>query len=249
MAKIKCLAKHLIGEPYRKELIELTKFTILNFPRVFQYAFYLLGYDQKEICEKGTNMMEWKKAHKLINEEFFKRLENYKQRGQKSEICPKYRTLNTIEKTLEEYKEEDVFGYSIALGQLLKWIKESIKIRKQDIIARKLKEQAEKENIVAKKKEKEEWEKKREEELQLAIKEAQTAWEADLEKLKKEKEEEDEFASTHAPEEKKQTPAFTFNEAEFREEWAKKNPAPEIPPDIVEEVDNDCTVELPPPTE
>lgn len=248
ITRLKCMVKYLIGDPYKKELIELTQYTILKYPRVFQNTFYMLDYEREEICEEGTNMLDWKKANKLINEDFFKKLENYTQRGQKIKTYPKYRMLNTIEKQIEEYKEEDVFGYSTALGQLLKWMKESIKVRKQDIIARKLRKQAEKENIEQKKKEKEEWEKKREEELQSALKDEQAEWQAKIEKQKKEKEEEDEFAIASKPPEKKAEEVFNPNLKELMEEWDSKNPAPEIPLESPEELDNDCIVELPPPS-
>lgn len=52
--------------------------------RVFQTVFYLLGYQREEICETDTNKIEWKKAKKLIDEEFFKRIGEYVPYGPKA---------------------------------------------------------------------------------------------------------------------------------------------------------------------
>ena len=47
--------------------------------------FYLLRYTREEICERDTNKLEWKKAKKLIDEEFFKRLGEYNPYGPKQD--------------------------------------------------------------------------------------------------------------------------------------------------------------------
>lgn len=52
-------------------------------PRVFQTVFYLLKYTREEICERDTNMIEWKKAKNLITEDFFKRIGEYNPFGPK----------------------------------------------------------------------------------------------------------------------------------------------------------------------
>jgi len=52
-------------------------------PRVFQTVFYLLKYSREEICERDTNMIEWKKAKNLITEDFFKRIGEYNPFGPK----------------------------------------------------------------------------------------------------------------------------------------------------------------------
>lgn len=53
--------------------------------RVFQTVFYLLRYTREEICERDTNKLEWKKAKKLIDEEFFRRIGEYNPYGPKEE--------------------------------------------------------------------------------------------------------------------------------------------------------------------
>ena len=53
--------------------------------RVFQTVFYLLRYTREEICERDTNKLEWKKAKKLIDEDFFKRLGEYNPYGPKED--------------------------------------------------------------------------------------------------------------------------------------------------------------------
>jgi len=51
--------------------------------RVFQTVFYLLRYSREDICERDTNSLEWKKAKKLLNDDFFKRIGEYNPFGSK----------------------------------------------------------------------------------------------------------------------------------------------------------------------
>ena len=46
-------------------------------PRVLQSLFYLLRYDREEVCDAGTNKLDFKKAKKLINDNMFKAMANF----------------------------------------------------------------------------------------------------------------------------------------------------------------------------
>ncbi|MDR3582066.1 MAG: hypothetical protein P4L67_02205 [Candidatus Pacebacteria bacterium] len=226
--------------------MELSQFGQLKYPRVLQYAFYLLDYPREAICELDTNKLDWVKAKTLLTPEFFTKLQAYVPLGPRTAIYPKYSLLNTIEKNLEEVKDEEVTGYSFGLGQLLKWIRDCIKLRKQDILLRRARRQAAKEERENKKKEREDWEKRRAEELQAQIKEAEANWQTELEKQKKDKENKNEFDSG-GEETEKPAAEFKPNEKELMADWDDKNPPVEVPPEIVDELDNDCVVESPPP--
>ena len=68
---------------WKKKILAFKKMNVIKKSRVFQTVFYLLGYTREDICERDTNKLEWKKAKKLIDEEFFKRLGEYNPYGPK----------------------------------------------------------------------------------------------------------------------------------------------------------------------
>lgn len=67
----------LTPEAWKQGFMDLAKFTVLKFPRVLQTLFYLLGYSREEVCERGTNALNFKKAKLLINEKLFFKIGSY----------------------------------------------------------------------------------------------------------------------------------------------------------------------------
>ena len=246
-ARVKCLAKHLTAGRLKSELVELSQYTVLKFPRIVQYAFYLAGYNREDVCEPDTNRLLWWKAKSLLDDKFFNKLLEYNPLGPKNGKFPKYRTLNAIEKNLEEVKEDQVATYSLAYSQLLRWVQDCIKVRKQDIAVRKAKRQAARENRENKTKEKEEWEKKRAEELKNALEEAKAAWVAEKQKEREQLQaEQDELDNLEGLPDAQPLPEFKPDEAALMAEWDEKNPPIEIPPEVLEEQDNDLEISAPP---
>ena len=218
----------------------LTKYTIVKFPRVFQYALYMLGYNREEVCEKHTNKLWLHKLPSLLDEAFFEKLADYTPLGPKPGEYPKYRLINAIEKNVEELKEDEVTDYSISYGHLLKWIKECVAIRKKDILVRKAKRQAAREEREGKLKEKEEWEKKRAEALKEMVADAEATYMADKKKEQEEAQKDvDEFENLEGVQAAQEIQPFEYNETALIAEWIEKNPPIEIPPEVVEEIDSD----------
>lgn len=56
------------AEQWKKQFLELRQNFILKHPRVLQTLFYLLGYTRDQICERGTNCLDFKLTKELINE-------------------------------------------------------------------------------------------------------------------------------------------------------------------------------------
>ena len=238
--RIKTIARYLTEDRFRQELLELTTYTVFKYPRIFQYALYLVEYNRESICEKGTNKLWLHKLPLLINEVFFERLAQYTPLGPKAGEYPKYRTINAIEKNLEDIKEEEVMGYSIAYSELLRWIKECVKVRKADIIMRKNKRQAAREEREARIKEQEEWEQKRAETLKELIADGEAEWIKEKEKEFEEAQAQlDEFDNLEGLPVEHEIPKYEYDEAVLMEDWLEKNPAIEIPDEVVEELDND----------
>jgi len=243
--KYKFLVKSITGGEYYDQLMKLKEFNILKFPRVIQYAFYVLEYDREAICEPETNKLEWERARELFNEEFFKKIEEYTPYGPKEGVYPAYRLLNTLEKGLEEVKEEELAEYSFALVKLLKWIKEVIRTRKADIYARRVKKQEEREEREALFKKKEEHETQRAEELAARLKEEEEKYNAEVEEMKAENEKKDEFEYEDFSEQLQ----FEADEKELMKDWDEANPLVIIPEEIQDDIDNDYIGDIAPPPE
>ena len=69
--------------------------------RVLQSIFYILKYERRDICEKGTNKFYWKRAKSLLDLDFIKKLHEYQILGPKDEVFFGYHTLNFIERNIE----------------------------------------------------------------------------------------------------------------------------------------------------
>jgi hypothetical protein len=102
-------------------------------PRVLQTIFYLLKYSREEICERDTNMLEWKKAKNLLNEEFFKRLGNFNPFGPKEDDFKLFMKLKFLKKNIEKFEAEHVDEYSIPLGKLFRWMSSAMDLREEDV--------------------------------------------------------------------------------------------------------------------
>ena len=172
-------------------------------------------------------------------------MEAYTPWGPKPGEYPTYRLLDTVEKGLEEIKEEDLTEYSFALVKLMRWMKEVIKLRKADILERRTRKQEEREKREALIKEKEEHEAQREEELAARLKEEEEKYNADIEERKAENDKKDEFEFEEFPEQ----PPFECDALELMKDWDEEHPAIVIPDEIKDDLDNDYLGDVSPPAE
>jgi len=58
----------LAPEQWKKPFLDLRQLSLVKNSRVLQTLFYLLGYNRDQICERGTNALDFKLAKELINE-------------------------------------------------------------------------------------------------------------------------------------------------------------------------------------
>lgn len=77
--------------------MEFKKYSVVKMGRVWQSAFYLLGYEREQICERDTNKLEWKKAKHLVDDEFFRRIGEFNPFGPKETEYKPYQKLKFIE--------------------------------------------------------------------------------------------------------------------------------------------------------
>lgn len=204
--------------------------------RVFQTVFYLLGYTREEVCEKDTNKLEWKKAKLLINEDFFKRLGEYNPFGAKDGHFHPYQKLRFLKRNISMYEPEQVDDYSIALGKLFRWLQTAIELREEDVVLRrehiaKLKDERQVAKDAA-----EERDKLRDHDLNTAIAEFDAKEDERLALLE---EEEDDGSVDRT----QLLQRRVFDEAAHLKKWDEENAQIDIPPEVVDYIDNDFDLE------
>jgi len=69
------------AEQWKKQFLEMKQNSTIKHPRVLQTLFYLLGYSIEQICERGTNCLDFKLAKDLINEQLFQKMGSYQPLG------------------------------------------------------------------------------------------------------------------------------------------------------------------------
>ena len=82
---------------WKENILAFTKYHVVKMSRVWQAVFYLLGYQREDICERGTNKLEWKKAKHILlggpqgdGAEFFKKIGEYNAFGAKESTYKAY---------------------------------------------------------------------------------------------------------------------------------------------------------------
>lgn len=65
----------------------------MKMPRVLQTLFYLLKYEREDICEVGTNKLDFKKVKNMIEVELFQKMSEYNPFGQRNDDYKEYQKL------------------------------------------------------------------------------------------------------------------------------------------------------------
>jgi len=239
------LTKVVTSAPISDHFFMSVKFRVIKYAKLYQSLFYFLGFDRESICESDTNKLCWKVAKLFINEELLNKIKNYTPRGPKPGKLQKYKMLNFIERILDEYNEEDLQKYSILIYYIHKWIKTAIELRKMDIAHRMAKREIQKQEREEAIKKFEERKQRRDEAFQAAYEASKSKWETENPtpsetELKQEKFEEKEGEKK----EESKILEFVFDEEGFYKQWDEENPEVIIPPEIVEELDDDYEIEL-----
>ena len=58
-------------EYWKQPFLDLKDLNIMKMPRVLQTLFYMLGCTREEICERDTNMLDFKKVKRMIDDDLF----------------------------------------------------------------------------------------------------------------------------------------------------------------------------------
>lgn len=232
----------LVPEQWQEQIRAMQNLHVVKFRRIFQSLFYFLKYRERaDISLVDTNRLEWKKCRKLLaknsieEEDLFASLGNYWPFAPKDDEYKEYQKLAFIFDNISVINEEQVDDYSIALGQLFRWLRQAVDLRIENVKSRRARQRKlTEERQDATDKEAERCE-RREEELEKAK-------EAFAEAVREQKEQKaKEKGSDEEEEEAEEDPEF--EEENFLLKFDDENPPIEIPPEVVEDVDNDFNLE------
>ena len=123
-------------EQWKRGVVEIADRHIIKMPRVLQALFYLLRYDREEICEAGTNKLDFKKAKKLINDNMFKAMANYDPFGQNKQEFKEYQKISFLKKCLDSLDDDKVEEYDLIMSKLYKWVQYAVELRCEDVVSR-----------------------------------------------------------------------------------------------------------------
>jgi hypothetical protein len=110
------------AEQWKKQFLEIRQNFTMKHPRVLQTLFYLLGYTREQICERGTNCLDFKLAKELINEQLFQKMGSYQPLGSREGDFFDYQKISFLRSNIKELDEEKVQDFSLVMGKLLSWI-------------------------------------------------------------------------------------------------------------------------------
>lgn len=109
----------LAPEQWKKPFLDLRQLSLIKHSRVLQTLFYLLGYQRDQICERGTNCLDFKKAKELINEQLFQKLANYNPVGARDGEYKEYQKMTFLQSNLKGILELEVEDFALVLNKIL----------------------------------------------------------------------------------------------------------------------------------
>ena len=237
----------LVPEQWLDRCQEFSKFHIIKFPRLFQILFYFTKFKKREdICFFDTNKLSWKKAKEFLvpkrpgDPDLFSSIGAYSPFGPKDEEFAEYQCLSFIQDTLDEMNVNEIDGFSLALGKLYRWLRNSLELRIEDVTIRKQEKEKERKFRQDALDKEEERQQRRAEQLAAEKAKWEEIRDAELAALEGEDGERDE-------DENKQD--LEFDMEEFDAKFDDDDPPVDIPPEVLEEVDNDFDLEINSPDE
>jgi hypothetical protein len=222
----------LAPEQWKRPLLDMRQNYIIKHPRVLQTLFYMLGYTREQICERGTNPLDFKLIKDLINEQLFQKMGTYKPDGSRDGEFSEYQKIAFLKENIRDLDEEKVEDFSMMLGKVLQWIRAALELRCEDVVNRRDTveyQKHERQQAIAASAD-------RQKKYELEIAEAKAAWE------EKNAEEKEKAAEGEEP-----TEPAKFDEEKFKTEFDEANAEIKIDDEPKEEIDNDFNLAYKPP--
>ena len=135
--KVKFILDQLRSDAhYKARFFDLVDRKVVKLQSMIKALYYFLEYNKDDICVEGSQLLFWKKARNLWNDELIRKMEQYNFEGAKDTPVLSYQKVNFVEACLREYSLDDINQYNYALGLIYRWMKQAIESRKKDIIHR-----------------------------------------------------------------------------------------------------------------
>lgn len=238
-------------EQWKKPFLDLRQLSLIKNPRVLQTLFYLLGYLRDQICERGTNSLDFKMAKELINEQLFQKLAAYNPVGSRDGEFKDYQKMSFLKRNLSELEDDKVEDFALVMSKILKWIQLVLDIRCEDVVRRRdaveVAKQERENAIKADNARKEKYEKERDEKKQAFDEAVQAELDKQAADAQAQRDAAGEDEEVKEPEEVPPENRPQFNEPEFKAEFDLNNAEVVIPPVVQDEVDNDYDLPYNPP--
>ncbi len=232
---------------------DISMYHVLKMPRILQALMYLLGVQREDICEPNSNLFFWKKAKPLFVSKVPTLMCEYQLRGAKPQEFRAFNTLNFIDSLVAGLVQEEVELHHPGIGRIFKWLQTTVATRKQDITRRKALAKRAKEDREAKIAASQERAVNRENYLLEAEERFKAEHAEEIETYEKYMEEQAQKASQEYGEEMDEEdeakanqeppvlPVFTPDES--AEKFDEETPEIEIPPEVVDDIDNDWVLD------
>lgn len=171
----------------------------------------------------------------ILELDLFGKMGEYTPFGPKEDEFKEYEKLEFIQTNLDAFPVNEIDGFSLALGKLYRWLSSTIELRIEDVTQRRAEKERER---------KYRQEQCEREDERMALREERLAgekaqWEEirDAELAVIEKEDGDE-----AEAEKQED--LEFDMEEFDEKFNDEEPPVDIPPEVIDDIDNDFNLEI-----
>jgi len=221
---------------------QLVNRKVVQFRRVIKSLFYFLEFDKDEVCMEHTQMFFWKKARHLWNDKLITKMADFQFQVKKDHPIKTYQTINFIEKSLEGITQDEINAYNFSLGIVYRWILLAIEARKKDIISRLAQSKQMREVRLQKIEERNQ----QAEEYKNSLAQEQEKYEidnkAEIERYQEYKAAVDSGNPPDLDEGEMEPTLPTFDKDFFDHQWKEDHPEIEIPPEVVEDVDNDWVI-------
>lgn len=135
-AIVEVYRSRLLSADMQRSLHAFAEYKVLKYARVFQLAFYYFGIRKDRLVERGTNLIQWKRAKQLLDHSFQTYIREVNPCGPKALEPPPYAMTNKLLSDVERLNTEEVEHYSLALGLLLRFLQTCLKLRQLDVAYR-----------------------------------------------------------------------------------------------------------------
>eukprot|EP00455_Lapot_gusevi_P014555 TRINITY_DN17285_c0_g1_i2.p1 TRINITY_DN17285_c0_g1~~TRINITY_DN17285_c0_g1_i2.p1 ORF type:complete len:565 (-),score=148.57 TRINITY_DN17285_c0_g1_i2:20-1498(-) len=132
----------------REAIQEFRTYNVFQGPmQVLEVLFYLLDFEQNDICDPRTKQPEWKKMRIRLNDELFSRINQYDPTTQqKRDLKHKYARVSNMKKIMQGLTYDRIREQNYPLAEIFQYVNSALEYKefaknKRDEIRRKAKQE------------------------------------------------------------------------------------------------------------